>query len=185
MTQVRDPSVLTPANRHLGECVQKTAPFERVQIPASVGHRHWPLGAFAYLRQDRSFERVQMGSSTRHPPCTLAESLGSSQTPTSFERVQLTAASHSDGTLGDCPRPIRPPFERVQTPPPSGHTPDTASTAPPFERVQMTRERVSFPVNSRLTRPPHRRPPRLTPAHEIPLRSTATQQQETPMPTTQ
>ena len=158
MTQVCDPSVLTPANRHLGERVQKGPPFERVQI----------------------------GSSTRHRSTHVAESpRRSSPTPTSFERVQLTAASHSDGTRGDCPRPTRPAFERVQTPPRSGHTPNTASTAPPFERVQMTRECASFPVNPRLTRPPHRRPPRLTPAHETPLRSTATQQQETPMPTTQ
>ena len=156
MTQVCDPSVLTPANRHLGEGVQKGPPFERVQIPASVEHQPWSLRPFPPHRQARS-----------------------------FERVQLTAASHSDGTLGDCPRPTRPPFERVQTPPPSGHTPDIASTAPPFERVQMTREGASFPVTPRLTRPPHRRPPRLTPAHETPLRSTATQKQETPMPTTQ
>ena len=184
--QVCDPSVLTPANRHLGECVQKGPPFERVQIPASVEHQPWSLRPFAPHRQARSFERVQIGSSTRHRPTHVAESpQRSSPTPTSFERVQLTAASHSDGTLGDCPRPIWLAFERVQTPPPSGHTPDTASTAPPFERVQMTRERTIFPVTQRSTRPPHRRPPRLTPAHETPLRSTATQKQETPMPTTQ
>ena len=186
MTQVCDPSVLTPVNRHLGERVQKGPPFERVQIPTSVEHRQWSLGPFAPNRQARPFERVQIGSPTRHRSTHAAESpRRNSPTSTSFERVQLTAASHSDGTRDDCPRPTRPPFERVQTPPPSGHTPDTASTAPPFERVQMTCERASFPVTPRLTRPPHRRPPRLTPAHETPLRSTATQQQETPMPTTQ
>ena len=185
MTQVRDPSVLTPANRHHEECVQKTAPFERVQIPASVEHRHWPLGAFAYLRQARSFERVQMGSSTRHPPSTLAKSLGSSRTSASFERVQLTAASRSDGTRSNRPRETQPAFERVQTSPPSGQPPDTVSAAPPFERVQMTRERTNFPVTPRPTRPPHRRPPRMTPAHEPPLRSIATPKQETPMSSTQ
>ena len=173
MAQTSDVSVLKTTNRHdrEGEAVQQDAPFERVQITTAVERQTRSLGTPARTQSGRSFERVQIEPSIDQPKSRRGRKRAQpSPSPTSFERVQLTAEYAGRAR----PHNQTPwPFERVQTPPPSGQPPDTPAAAPPFERVQMPSDRTQFPVTPRPS-PPYR-PPRMTPAQETPLRPTTTE----------
>ena len=191
MASASDPSVPKTTNRQNGESIQASSSFERVQIAPSVERPQCSPSAPGHAQQSHTFERVQMdgrsgqrnaaGSQTiEPPPSPVGEGITSPQSSTSFERVQLTV-SRSDDTGSH--RPTQSAFERVQTQPPSAQPPDTAGATPPFERVQMPPGRTQFPVTPRPG--PLRRPTQMTPAHENPLRSTATPKEETPMSSTQ
>ena len=92
LTPTSDPSVLKAVKGAERVSVQKSAPFERVQMASSV-ERLCSIGAISHPHSWRSFERVQMSSSIEQ----LSGCKGSRSThyPSSFERVQFPAARPS------------------------------------------------------------------------------------------
>ena len=181
LTPTSDPSVLKAMKCAEAVSVQKSAPFERVQIASSV-ERPCSMGAVSHPHSQRSFERVQISPSIEQ----LSGCKGSRSThyPSSFERVQFAAAHPSARASAAAEHdPYLNAFKWKPGQPRSGQSPDTQAAAPPFERVQMLRERTQFPVPSRPRHPngPPRRPPVQTPHPH----STSNPKEANPMSSTQ
>jgi hypothetical protein len=181
LTPTSDPSVLKAVKSAEAVSVQKSAPFERVQIASSVGRLH-SIGTVSHPHSRGSFERVQMSSSIgQSPGCKGSRS---THYPSSFERVQFAAAHPSTrASTATEHDPYLNAFKRNPGHPRSGQSPDTQAAASPFERVQMLRERTQFPMPSRPRHPngPPRRPPVQTPRPH----STSNPKEANPMSSTQ
>ena len=181
LTPTSDPSGLKAVKGAERVSVQKSAPFERVQMASSV-ERLRSNGVVSHPHSRRSFERVQMGSSIEQ----LSGCKGSRSThhPSSFERVQFTPAHPSARASAAAEQhPYLNEVKRNPAHPWSGQSPDTGAAASPFERVQMLRERTQFPAPSRPRHPngPPRRPLVQTPRPH----STSNPKEANPMSSTQ
>lgn len=131
LTSTSDPSVLRGMKGAEAVSVQRSAPFERVQIASSV-ERPCSIRAVSHPHSRRSFERVQITAV--------------------LPRERAGAVAEHDPYLNA--------FKWKPGQSQSGQSPDTRAAASPFERVQMPRERTQFPMPSRPRHPngPPRRP---------------------------
>ena len=181
LTPTSDPSVLKAMKGAERVSVQKGAPFERGQMASSV-ERLRSVGTVSRPHSRGSFECVQMSPLIGQPSgCKRSRS---AHYPSSFDRVQFTAAHPSARASAVATRdPYLNAFKRNPDHLGSGHSPDTRAAASPFERVQMLRERTQFPAPSRPKHPngPPRRPLVQTPRPH----STSNPKEANPMSSTQ